>query len=198
MKINLALNLPQDIQARALELSRQLARQSEAYFVLGEENHLHVTLYAVEFPDSMTQEVFDVTQQIACDTEPLLCTVKGVETHQGYIGVELDTSAAIRSLHQRVVYALAPLRAQAGESSTDYNMMFTPEQIANIERYGYADALQLYNPHFTLVRLKNEGQAKKIIPDLRWDISTFIVRSIGVYTMGDHGTCKELLADFLL
>lgn len=198
-KLNLSLNLPDEVRAKDIALSHELARQYDAHFVLGEnENYPHITVYAVEFPDDAVQHVLNAAQRIAAETDPIACAVKRVETHQRYIGVEVVRSPAVLRFHEQVVKTLSPLRVQQHGSGIDYGMSFTKEQIANMKEYGYPDAMQLYNPHFTITRLKDELQTEKAIQQIRWDIPEFVVRSIGIYTMGDHGTCKELLGIFAL
>lgn len=197
MKLNIALSLPNDVRAADIALSENLAKHHETYFMLGEkENYPHITVYAVEFPDNAVEEVLDAVRKIAAQFQPIPCTVKQVEAHQGYVGVEIEKSPALAHLHEEIVAPLAPLRAPTADSSADYAMSFTPEQRDNIQRYGYADAMQLYNPHFTITRLKDEKEAGEVAKGITWDIPEFTVDSLGVYTMGDHGTCNELLQEF--
>lgn len=198
-KLNFSMNLPEEVKARGIALSRQLAEQYDAHFVLGEDtNYPHITVYAVEFSDGAVQQVLNAAKHIAANVQRIPCTVKRVETHQGYIGVEVIKSPSIMCIHERVVEVLAPLREQEHGGGADYGMTFTAEQIANMERYGYADAMQLYNPHFTIIRLKEVGQTGKAAQSVQWDIPEFTVRSVGVYKMGDHGTCKELLGECVI
>lgn len=77
-------------------------------------------------------------------------------------------------------------------------MDFTPEQKENIKKYGYPDAMSLYFPHLTIIRLKDELLAKKISKDINWNISEFIVNKLAIYEMGEHGTCRKLVKEFLL
>jgi 2'-5' RNA ligase len=199
MKLNIALALPDKVRARDIALSRELARQYEAYFVLGEnENYPHITVYAVEFPDDAQEFVLETTRQVAEQFQPILCVVTRVETHQGYVGVELEKSPALVQLHEEIVKALAPLRIQKDASGAEYAMSFTPEQQENLKEYGYADAMQLYNPHFTITRLKSDQEAAKAVQTITWDISEFIAASLAVFTSGEHGTCKELIQEFPL
>jgi len=77
-------------------------------------------------------------------------------------------------------------------------MQFTTAQLKNIEGYGYPDAMNLYDPHLTITRLKDEDKLEEAISAINWDILEFIVDKIGVYKSGEHGTCRELVKEFNL
>ena len=121
-----------------------------------------------------------------------------MEAHQGYVGVEIEKSPLLVQLHEEILKVLAPLRALQQDNSADYGMSFNAEQIKNLKKYGYADAMELYSPHFTITRLKDEQQAEEAARSIQWDIPEFIVTSLGVFVSGDHGTCKALIREFKL
>lgn len=199
VKLNFALNLPDQVRAWSIALSQEMSRRYDSHFVLGKnENHPHITVCTIDFHNGHMQRVLDAVEQLAAETNPLTCTVQRIETHQGYIGVEVIKSSTLMHFHEQAVKLMAPLRAQQHGDEANYGMTFTDEQIANMEQYGYPDAMQLYNPHFTITRLTDEPQAEKLVPSIQVCVSEFTVRSIGIYTMGDHGTCKKLFGEFML
>ncbi len=198
MKLNLALTIPQAVSVKAVELSKQLSEKYDAYFVLGEDNYPHITVYAVNFPDVALKSVLDAAARIAATSQALQCTYKQVKTHQGYIGVAVVRSEEMMRFHGRVISALAPLRSDQHAGGKEYAMSFTEEQMAYIQLYGYADAMQLYNPHFTLTRLMSEQQANQAVAEIKWDIPEFVVRSFGIYITGNHGTCIEQIKEFMI
>ena len=60
------------------------------------------------------------------------------------------------------------------------------------------NSMNLYFPHLTIIRLKDEPLAKTISEGIIWDIPEFTVEKIAIYKMGEHGTCRELVKEFSL
>lgn len=114
--------------------------------------------------------------------------------------MEIERSEAIHNLHKKLTEALSPMRVQqdslSGGGEQGYAMTFTSRQREYDSLYGYADAMELYNPHFTLSRFKDEQKALTAAREITWDIPEFTMRSFGVFTMGEHGTCTERLLDY--
>ncbi|MDO8579371.1 MAG: DUF1045 domain-containing protein, partial [bacterium] len=107
--------------------------------------------------------------------------------------------SGIQQAHEKIVSVLNPLReGRIRDKYKEYHMEFNSEELENIEKYGYPGAMDLYNPHLTITRLKDENKAKEILSTIEWDISGFTVNKIGVYKMGEHGTCRELIKEFNL
>lgn len=77
-------------------------------------------------------------------------------------------------------------------------MEFTAAQLKNINDYGYPGAINLYNPHLTITRLKDKNKAQEVLSIVRWNIPEFTADKIGVYKSGEHGTCRELVKVFNL
>ena len=200
LKLNFSLTLPIKVKQRALDWSQEIARNHETFFVLTfEVNHPHITVYAAEFLEETLPLVLEAAGRAVAACQPLVCEVQQVETHAGYIGVELVRSAPIERFHRAIVEALSPLRIPQSYTAGQeyYGMPFTPLQIDYLNRYGYADSLELYEPHFTLTRLIKKEDAEKVVRAIDWDIKSFTVYSCGLYLMGEsHGTCQKLLQEY--
>jgi len=82
--------------------------------------------------------------------------------------------------------------------NNSYQMNFTNEQLSNIRKYGYPDAMSLYHPHLTLIRLKDEDIALEISETLKWNFIDIKVKEIAIFRMGEHGTCTEIVETFPL
>jgi 2'-5' RNA ligase len=77
-------------------------------------------------------------------------------------------------------------------------MSFNQEQKKSILEYGYPDAIDLYLPHMTIIRLKDEKIAKDIAKEIKWSNEEFKASSIVCYLMGKDGTCKQIIKEFKL
>lgn len=201
VRLNAILVIPEEIETAAIDLSKKLGDENEALFILGREQcQPHITVYSPEYPKSAQEEVVAVVKRVATPMEPIRLHVVGASSGQGYIGLQVSLTPEIKQLHENLVAQLNPLRGGRvrGTYAPDYHLKFSDEQIKNIEAYGYHNAMSLYHPHLTLIRLQNEQRAKEIAQTLEWPHQDVIVKAIAVYEMGEHGTCQKLVREFSL
>jgi len=203
MRFNTAFKPSEEIAKKAILLSREIAKNNEAFFVLGEINfHPHVTIYSPEYPELNRNKILATVEEIASKTKKAKFISKGLGTIKGFIGVYFELTPEIKQLHEEIVNKLNPLRGghirDKWQQGSDYHMEFSQEQKENIEKYGYPDAMGLYKPHLSIIRLKKEFLAETIASKLDWEIPQFVVNKLAVYKMGEHGTCKELVKEFNL
>lgn len=204
IRLNTVFELPENVKEAIIDLSKEIVKNHEALFVLDGINfYPHITIYSPEYPESNFDKVLRAVEEIAKNTKRFEFIYEKKENHEGFIGVGFNLSPEIKNIHREIVNKLNSLREgrirdKYKMSLDDYKMTFSSEQRENIEKYGYPDAMNLYRPHLTIIRLKNEILAKEVEQNLDWKISNFIVDKIAIYTMGEHGTCKEKLAIFNL
>jgi len=202
IRLNIALKPPEFFAEKAIELSRELGRQFDSHFILdGAEYFPHITVYSPEFPADNLENILAAVKNIAIKTNKLTLRGDQFEAEQGFAGVKFELTDKIKKLHENIVALLNPLREdhiREKYEAPDYKMKFSPEKIDNIKKYGSASVMELYNPHLTIIRLINEEQANKVAKNLKWEIPEFEASELGIYKMGDHGTCKELVEKFEL
>lgn len=202
IRLNIALKPPKPVAEKVIALSGELGKRFEARFVLDGIGYLpHITVYSPEYPASNLERVLDIVRDIAAGTNKIKLRSDGFEAKQGFVGVKFDLTDEIRKFHEKVVARLNPIRedhVRAKYGAEDYKMKMSPEKLANIEKYGYPNAMALYSPHLTVIRLADEKQAEDVCRELQWDIPKFEAGELGIYKMGDHGTCKELVKAFEL
>lgn len=202
IRLNIALKPPKFVAEKAIGLSRKLGRKFKYHFVLDDTKyHPHITVYSPEYPVENLEKILEAVRIIAEETKKMKVRGDGFEAKQGFVGVRFDLTDEIREFHKKVVAALNPLREnhlREKYEAADYKMKLSPEKIENIRKYGYPSAMSLYNPHLTIIRLTDEKKAEEISENMKWDIPEFEVRELGVYKMGDHGICKELVQTFEL
>lgn len=203
IRLNTAFKPPKYIAEKAIVLSREISKENGVFFVLDAIHfHPHITIYSPEYPKSNIDKILKIIEKITSNTAKLKFQFLKISGEQGFISVKFNYSPEIKSFHEEIVTKLNPLREGRikgrRKEGSDYQMNFNPEQKENIKKYGYPDAMNLYSPHLTITRLKEESSVEQISKNLNWDISQFTVDEIGVYKMGEHGTCQELVKEFNL
>ena len=200
IRLNTAFIPPEEVSEKVIELSKAIGGSSETYFVLdGIQFYPHITIYPPEYPGEKVSEVLETVEQVSKSFSPIKFKYSRIGSLQGYVGISLENTLEIKAIHQQIVEALNPLReGRIREKYSEYQMQFTTAQLKNIEGYGYPDAMNLYDPHLTITRLKDEDKLEEAISAINWDILEFIVDKIGVYKSGEHGTCRELVKEFNL
>lgn len=201
MRLNAILVIPVEIEIAAIDLSKRIGSEYAAHFILGREQcRSHITLYSPEYPKSAREGVIAAVERIAVNTAAISCTFVEASSEEGYVGLEMELTPQIRQLHEELVVGLNSLRGGhvREKYASDYHVRFSDEQIKNIEAYGFPNAMSLYHPHLTLTRLKDEQKAKEAAQELEWPRTEFLVESMAVYEMGEHGTCQKLVRRFSL
>jgi 2'-5' RNA ligase len=189
------------VAEEAIAVSREIAAKHRVYFTLdGVQFFPHITLHLPEYPQSNVEKVLQKVEEIAQTTPRIKLHFLQIMIVDGYLGIEFECSPEIKKLHMQVVGKLNPLweehpRAKY-RSGSDLHMSFTPGQWENIKKYGAPDVVKLYQPHLTITRLRSCAVAEKLAENLKWKTPIFTVDSLAVYTMGEHGTCKELMSEF--
>lgn len=199
VKLNISLTLPGMVKRRVIEESGRIARTYETYFTLGNwENVPHVTLCSIEFPVQKTREVYDIVSRIADRHMIIECVPTGVVAHQGYVGIQLEKTKEILRLHTELLKNLAPLRFRSEDKGAHFRMNLSDAQLQHIVDYGYPDAFELFSPHFTITRLRNDVDIDTVVKNIDWVPAQFKVSCIGVYLVGEHGTCTMGIMEFPL
>lgn len=202
VRLNTTLKPPPGVAEAVIVLSKDVDKEHTAFFVLDDKHFFpHVTVYSPEYPRREQAEVLSRVEKLAASTPKLTLKYVHATSSQGYIGLQLASTDSVRSLHEQLVEKLNPLRGgrlrdKYREDASDYHVRFSAKQKENIKNYGYPGAMALYRPHMTVIRLKNEQEAQKVAEKLSWVIGEMTFVQIGVYAMGEHGTCTKELAVF--
>jgi len=198
LRLNTVFQLPKNVAKAAISLSQQIGKIQDTFFTLdGLQFYPHITIYSPEYPVDNLDDIISSVGELAKSSKHLVFDAKGITTHQDFITISLEASPDVQKIHAEIVNKLNPLRA--GQIREKYQQAtYSPEQQENIKKYGYPNVLELYHPHITITRLKDEGVATKIAGGLEWVIPGFTVNKIAVYEMGKYGTCVALIKEFNL
>jgi 2'-5' RNA ligase len=201
VRINIAFKPPVEIAEQVAKLSEEISKKEDVYFVIDSQNfYSHITIYSPEYPKHNESKILEAIEELVKKFSPVKFVPKGIETSQGYIGVKAEYLDEIRKIHESIVEELNPMReGHLREKYINaYNMKFSEEKIQNIQKYGYADSMNFYNPHMTITRLKDESAAEKAAKEINIPFGEFVIDKIGAYRMGENGTCIELIKEFKL
>ncbi|MEX0650133.1 MAG: hypothetical protein WD200_03965 [Candidatus Andersenbacteria bacterium] len=177
MKLIVALTTPQEVMTQCIGLSRQLATQYDTLFVVGEEtNHPHIPVCSLEIANDRISDVLYLVEWLTTVSSRPQCSARPIEAHEGYVAVPLTCSQELLCFRDFMVQALKPLRPSMTEE--------------------HPEVMEIYAPCLTITRLRLEKQAEGAVRTVHWKGDEFTVRSCGVYTAGEHGTCMDRLAEY--
>jgi len=197
LKINIAFKAPKEVESEIIKLSQEIGKKNVSYFILDGINfYPHITIYSSVFSESNLSKILEVAGGLIKKMNNVSFKYEGVGSGQGFISLNFNCSNEIKKIHKELVEALNPLREPLTEKDlSDYNMVFNEKQRQNILDYGYPDAMDLYVPHMTIIRLKDAQVADSIAKEIKWSINDFKADNIVCYLMGDNGTCKQIIKD---
>lgn len=196
--ISVAFLLPCEVHQSAVSLSTEISKRFKTIFTLGDRESVpHVTIYFNEYPKSNIDNILESANVLAEEFGRTKVEFTRFCTGRGYIDMGIGLSKQLVMIHKRSVKLLFPqlkthLREKYLESSEKYSL-YSEKQKRNIKRYGHPDVMDLYRPHVTLTRLENEDDAKDLVAELKWPIKNCVLDSIGVFEMGEHGSCQRLI-----
>lgn len=200
-RLNIVFQPPQNIIEKTISFSEKLGGKYDSYFILDGINYYpHITIYSPEYPNKNIEKVLETTKKLSLiKTQKFIFQFKEIKANQGYITIGFELTREIKAFHEKVVETLNPLREghiRKKLQAPDYKMTLTKEKLDNIAKYGYPNAMELYKPHMTIIRLKDEKLAQKVVKNIKWNIDKFVINEIAIYKMAKHGTCVEMLEEF--
>ena len=209
LRLNIAIIPLEEVAIAAIELSQELSKLGKASIILdGRDFHPHVTCYSPEFPTKNFNQIVELLSKLAEETKSFENKLDGfVPTPEdtGTVEVKLKKSKEIDELHREIIKELDPLREghlREKYRRPDFPLKF-PEDRRELmtkimKEVGYPRVLDAYGPHISIIRFENPEIAEEAIEKTEWKINSMRVEKIGIFTMGDYGTCKKLLNEFSL
>lgn len=181
-------------------VSEFIAGKQETCFVLDHATQFpHISLYHVYLDEASVKEVADAVQRIAKSFAPFTVQSTGYHTVKGeWIDASYVLDEPLFKLHRACLEGIAPFRVRQKDvvMREDWSDS-SPARQENLELYGWSEARDLFRPHLTLARLKGKVDEDflEIFPEKNF---SFEVCKIGLYELGEHGTCRKLLAEYTL
>lgn len=191
-----------ELAHKAIEASKA-TKQYESFFTLEDGKYYpHMSLYMFQLNEADVSKVEEVLTSIAKGTQAVSAKATsyslGTGFGVGYVDPEYEVTDELSSLQDNVIEAVNPIRAGMRES--DIKKMQDAEgiKLENLQKYGYPAIGDLFRPHITLTRLKEHNP--KVLELLPQDVATFngIFDRLGLFEMGENGTCIRKIAEFPL
>ena len=193
-RYNFAIIPPDVVKERAIEISKRIAKH-DSLFILNEKNlHPHISLYHVTLDPKDLPTIIEKSHAILRSRKPFQMTQDSYRITQGvWVDVAYAKKQNIMDIHTALINATKDFRLEkGGEKNREDWTDLTEEQKGNILNCGWASSFDLFTPHLTFTKLK-EGSTN-ILTSLPHENLSFLVESIGLFELGDHGTCTNLIA----
>lgn len=194
---NIVLLPSDEIAHNAISLSEAL-RQYDTYFTLkGGSYFPHASLYMTQLKEDDLNKVMNILQEIAHGTTSLTVTASKFKQAHGYISLSYSRTAALDSIQSRVVDAINPIRDGLRRKDIERLATATGMERTNLEQYGYRSVGELFDPHITFTRLKSSEFVDSSCLENEQQFNGSFTK-LGLFEMGDNGTCVRKIAEFNL
>ena len=164
------------IEDRVIALSQNLSKY-DTYFTLEDGSYYpHLSLYMLRVDDSLISDVSQTLEDIASSQKVMHLESNRYRQHHGFIGVGYEKTNGIEKLQETIITAVTPYRS--GEDTYDL-------------------VGELFEPHVTLTRFRdhNEFNTSELpLPD-SYETEFY---SLGLFELGNHGTCTRKIIEFPL
>jgi len=148
--------LPEPRLAQAVvQTSETLSSFGTLFTLDGTHYYPHASVYfGVQLTDDAVARVSEVLRRVAKQRAPIKLAASRYNQARGYIGVHYIRSPEIARLHAEVLEVVNPLRVH--EPARVFDDMANVER-ANVEKYGWNRAADLYEPHITFTRFADRS-----------------------------------------
>lgn len=197
--INVCVIPPKGVASQCVRLAQKLKADSTMSALDGKEKFAHMTLYMARFPDEAIEKVISSVEQALKGATRFACDHTGYFLTQGrYIEVSYQKTSQFLALQELLIDKVAPLRLNPGNPFEEaYFTPYTEEQRKNAQETGYDLARNLYRPHVTLARYKDDHVSEKF-PGFATSKLSFVLAKVCVYKADDNGAVYEQLAEFTI
>lgn len=200
-RLNIAFIPPKEIADYATGLCRKVMEDHEVSFSLdGVNNFPHITIYQLVIPEKNLEKLVGILDSITEKITIQRFEFINFQENFGFLGASFKAVEAIKAVQREIVDRVTGLRE--GRDILEVDDPRTkgwPESHKKIVAgYGFDNLFDFYNPHITITRLPDFKKAQDLAGKLAWPFSEFESNSIGLYSLGEFGTCNKLIREFKL
>lgn len=195
--------LPNEDQANlAVKTSQLLSSQGSLFTLDNQGFYAHASLYMFQMSLDNQDTCLMALQRLARQTNVQQLKQGGYfymdsGLGKGYVDVAFARNSEVDSLQAHVVEAFNDLRADMRESDKAKMADATGLKLENLQKYGYPAIGELFRPHITLTKFPAEVEPNlSVLPPST--IFTGIFDRVGLFEMGQNGTCIRKIAEFKL
>ena len=193
---NIVIYPPKNISKKAINVSKTLKKKGGLFVLDGKNYFPHITIYMTEFPVKHISKIRKTLRELAAKTKPFRATsLKYRQSEDGYIDIDYRKSREMKELQKKIVFLLNPLREGLLRPKDKARMSeLSKVQQRNIMRYGYRSVGKEFFPHLTFTKL--EKFDKLALSKIEKSNFSFDIDKIGLFYLGDYGTCRKLIEIF--
>jgi hypothetical protein len=188
-----------ELAQRAIAFSDQLSLGYGTVSALHVDGPVpHASLYMTQLKVSDMGRVQEILADIAARASVFDLAANGYWLDARYFDADYKKTNALADLQMAVINAINPIRD--GLRGKDQAHLLTAEGVAreNLKTYGYRGVGELFRPHMTFTRFADEQLAMDVIKKPDAHVFDGAFDRIGLYEMGDNGTCVRRIAEFPL
>lgn len=190
--------LPNDeLAQKAITLSAALQTYAPLFQLSTTGPFPHASLYMTQLKVADLDKVKELLQAIATQTPTLDLLTIGYDQAEGYVDANYARTAILGKLQMEVVHAINPIRDGMREKDKARMLTLVGQERENLEKYGYRAVGELFRPHITFTRFANGQSIDTADLPQSSDFNGRFTK-IGLFEMGDNGTCAREIATFEL
>lgn len=181
---------PEEIKKEAIDLSIKLKGRS---FMLAEEDRVpHITLN-MGYTGNIEKTIKSVESAISGET-PIDLIATGIEANKGATSIKIAKNQGIRSIHYRIM-DVADLQngLKVPKAYFEGSLGIGDNTLEWIKSFNHAHARNNFKPHITI----GDGSIDSQHVDIEFPIN-FRAFNISLFHLGNHNTCRRLLASWEL
>jgi hypothetical protein len=193
--------LPDTGQAKqAAHCSELLSRQGSLFTIDNQNFFAHASMYMFQMSADKQDECIAVLQKIAQAAAIQTLSQNGYSYQdtgfgKGYVDIAYSRNDKADRLQQTIVDLFNPLRAGMRENDKAKMVDATGIKLENLQKYGYPAIGELFRPHITITKFPQDIEPDlNVLPDPT--IFTGVFTKLGLFEMGDNGTCIRCIASF--
>ena len=194
--INICI-IPSDSVGKSYVDISQTLNSPDTMFVLGGDKFAHMTVFMARFADSDIDKVIGAVELSLNGISRFNCRHTGYLITEGrYLESSYQKSSNLMSLHESLIENIFHLRINPGNPYEEgYFAPYNSRQQQNAIETGYDLAHDLYRPHVTLTRYK-DNNTPVCFPAFPEVNLSFDVCKVCVYKADDNGAVYELIKAF--
>lgn len=183
------------LAAKAIKTSEQLESLGSHFTLKDGSYYPHASLYMFQLGVDDIEEAKQALERIAEEGRQLNLKPTRIYQSHGYIDVEYEKTNEVSALQNNVLGAINPIRK--GMRAKDVARLADSDGLEkeNYTKYGYKAVGELFRPHITFTRFTDPRQKVEPLEPSNF-VGTFT--HLGLFEMGDNGTCIRKIAEFKL
>ena len=181
--------VPESSLARkAIELSGELKAKGVYFTLDGKTFFPHISFYMLQLNKAGLDKAIELLSDMVSDMTTVRVIADKYHYEANYVDVEYVKTKELELLQAKIIEKLNPIRDGLREKDKERLASAVGETKFNLENYGYRSIGGIFYPHLTFARFTSSQEDVLRSLPLK-DRFSGIFDKLGVYEMGDNGTC---------